>query len=228
MSEERICHLNIVWSGKEDDRQILSILNNYFTGLEKYSQKRGFDKTDSISWTKIGDDMYLTSFMSGRDMFLSVLDINKWQLNNTTKLENIKYMNRLPNKMEKQLSVKAAAPPKGLEKLWGAHVAKVRREEAIISRLPKGLSVTHTNEPFVIDIRKDPPFQNHDFAIRIDSSAGTCKTMIDGVHHPLDAVKTSYRKVYDLLNSVVSVCNGKDLSKVSARSILETDIDIDR
>ena len=227
---ERICHLNIIWSGSEEERQKISILKNYFETLEKMSKNRGFDQSDAISWVKINNGLYLTSLMSGKDLFLGILDPEKWNIHNYVDFRNIQYIGRLPNKLEKNniaISKQITRPPMGLHKLWGSQIPKILREESIIRRMPKGLSVTPTTTPFIINVRKDPQFNNHDFVFQIDGTSGVCKTFINGTQCPINEVKTNYGNVHTLFNAVLNVCNGADLSKTSAKTIIEGDLTID-
>ena len=221
--------MNIKWSGNEADRQELSILKNYFSHLEDLSQTRGYNDADAVSWVDIDNGLYLTAFMSGKDLFLGILDPTKWELNNSIDFEAIKETKNLSSTLIRQnvQQAKTPLPPRGLRQLWGYQIPKIRREESIIRGLPKGITVNHTEKPFVIELRKEKPFTDHDFVFVIDGSDRTCKTYIDGTYHPIDKVKTSHRHIYDTVNLLVDVCNGKDLSNTHINKLLKKNLDID-
>lgn len=224
-------HLNIYHKDDIETLEKLSVFMRLYDKIESLSHKVKVDPI--VAYTPVSKTQALTVLVTGKDLFLSLYDRQNNTLHNAAELDKILYtqgdqMLVLYEDLMQENTNSRIPINLNMRKLFGQYIPKVKREESVINRLPKGLTVSHTSTPFVINIRKNPPFDKHDFAFQIDNATGKCKCLVDGIYHPINSVKTDYNRVYDLFYAVLNVCNGADLSKTSARTILEGDIDIEQ
>lgn len=166
-------HLNIYHSKNESDKELLRAWNKIYDKLEQLSHKMSANYL--IDLIPVKNDKDILVIVTGRDLFLGLFDERTEQLTNKATLDEILItrggkVHDLCKDIKQKYKIPYRAIAQDIEHAAGEYIPKVRAEESLISRLPHGLSVTHTDTPFVIDVRKDPQFKDHDYVYRIDQN----------------------------------------------------------
>ncbi len=228
---ERRFHLNIYSNKDQDSQHKINAWSRIYGEMQKESHKFKMDPIAELVPLSKGNA--LTIIISGKDLFLGIYNDKTSQIINHTELNDILYfygstIRELYTDLKRHDISNHMTISTSLKNAIGKYIPRVRHEESLISRLPQGLTVTHTDKPFVIEIRKDLQFDDHDFMFRIDQINRRNELYIDGIQIPFESIKCEHNQVYEVFSDVTKVCNGLDLSKTSTQAILnKNSIEID-
>ncbi len=226
-----IHHINIYHDAHELTREKLSVWSKIYDKIELLSQQFTFDPIARLR--PLSKEQSFVVLVTGKDVFLGIYNHETNTICNHVDLDKVLYssdmiISQLCSDLENKNLHRYAPIAPDIAPSLGKYIAQVRAEESLISRLPKGAVVTHTNEPFVIEIHKDPPFSDHDFMFQIDQNTHKCRVFVDGQHISPEELAQQYNRANNLFSAIISVCNGDNLSKQHAESILDiSDISIE-
>ena len=201
-------HLNVKYNGDECMREKLSIWDNFYKNLQDVSKHKVNDPVVEIA--AYSKTKSFAVFVTGRDLFLAVYNINNNSLVNVADAEDIlsvktsktlelyRRLIKIRNNYEKQES------PNELLALWGSYIPKVRNEESFLSRLPQNIIIERTNTPFELHLIN--PYNNN------------MRCIADFEKSHIRSSKTTEQFYGAFKKCIEDVYHGKDLSGQKARS----------
>ena len=173
------CHLNLLHDDDQKSQAYARVWGENYNAMKKDVKK--FPKITVFESIAINRHETLDFFITKNELFIGIQNDLRNSLSNIANLNDVLYVSskaidEIRYELQKLvLNEKNYIAPDVNLSLWGKYITKIRAEEHALSCLPRGVHITRSvDHPFVVDIRKAKPFNNHDFAMRFNFNTPAC------------------------------------------------------